>query len=381
MSARAQAILPCLALAALLAACGGGPGDGPKRGRGPGGGEKGAREADTIAVRVAAAEQRDLSELWSTSATLRPEQQATVTARTSGVVERLAVEEGAWVRKNEVLAVLEDDELAIALEKAQIAQETKRLEHERAAELHGKGLLAEESFQQKRREAREAANAAELARLNLSRTVIRAPFAGQVLKRYIDVGVTVGMGTEVYDLADVDPLEAEVNVPEPQVARMKPGQAVRITTDAGGAEADAQIDRIAPSVNPETGTVKVTLAVDAAAGLRPGSFVRVNVVTQTHHDATVVPRAALVAEGRRWHLFALAEDRRTVERISVSPGLEEDGNVEVLAPDGGASPIAPGREVVVLGAPALSDGARVSVAGDEPEPEATKPEGRDGERS
>ncbi len=352
MSARRFALLPCLAVAALLTACGGGP-DGPP---GKGGEKKGKPEPDAIAVRTAPSELRTLSELWSSSATLRPERQATVTARSTGVVERIAVEEGDWVSKGQVLAVLEDDELRIALDKAQIAEETKLHEFERAVELHSKGLLAEETFQQKNRESREAANAAELAQLNLSRCVIRAPFAGRVLKRHLEIGATLSHGTDAFDLADLDPLEADVNVPEPQVARMATGQFVRIATDAKGAQADAVIKRIAPSVNPDTGTVKVTLAVDAVEGLRPGSFVRVNVVTETHADATVVPRAALVAEGRHWHLFA-------------------------LAPDGGASPIEPGRQIVVLGAPALSDGARVTVAGAKKDPMADDSEDASGERS
>ncbi len=216
---------------------------------------------------------------------------------------------------------------------------------------------------------------------SIERTVIRAPFAGRVLKRHLEIGATLSHGTDAFDLADLDPLEADVNVPEPQVARMAAGQVVRITTDAKGAQAEAVIERIAPSVNPDTGTVKVTLAVDAAEGLRPGSFVRVSVVTETHVDATVVPRAALVAEGRHWHLFAVAPDGETVQRIAVSPGLEEDGLVEILGPEGGASPIEPGREVVVLGAPALSDGARVRIAGAKTDPVADESEDASGERS
>ena len=80
MSARLPALPACLALAALLCACGGGSDAGPKR---PGA-EKAKREPDAIAVRTATAEERTLSELWSSSATLRPERQATVTARSGG---------------------------------------------------------------------------------------------------------------------------------------------------------------------------------------------------------------------------------------------------------------------------------------------------------
>lgn len=361
MSWTRHSLSACLVLALAAAGCGG-SGDGAAERRGPGAEGRERKEPDAIAVRVAPAELRTLSELWSTSATLQPEQEATITARTSGVIEKLAAEEGDWVREGEVLAVFEDDELVIALEKARIADETRQAEYERAEELHGKGLLADEAFELKKREAREAANARKLAQLNLSRTVLRAPFSGRVLRRHQDVGATVGNGTEVYDLADLDPLHAHVNVPEPQVARMSAGQEARISSDAGAAATPGRIERIAPLVNPETGTVKVTVAVDPQEGLRPGSFVRVGVVTGVREDAVVVPRSALVAEGRRWHLFALNPDGETVERLEVSPGFEERGVVEVLGPGGGPSPLEPGRPVVVLGAPALSEGARVKVA-------------------
>ena len=364
MPANRPPLLLCLLLAAAAVGCHGSGSDAPAGRGGPRGQGPAKKEADAIAVRTAPAEQRTLSELWSTSATLRPEQEATITARTAGVIERLAAEEGDWVRAGQVLAVLEDDELAIALEKARIADETSQAEYQRAKELHRKGLLADEAYELKEREARDSVNARELAKLNLSRTVVKAPFAGRILRRHEDVGATVSNGTPVYDLADLSPLHADVNVPEPQVARMRAGQEARVASDAGAMETPGRIERIAPLVNPETGTVKVTVAVDPQEGLRPGSFVRVAIVTGVHEDAVVVPRSALVAEGRRWHLFALAPDGEHVERLAVSPGFEEKGDVEVLGPEGGPSPLEPGREVVVLGAPALSDGARVKVASD-----------------
>ena len=67
-----------------------------------------------------------------------------------------------------------------------------------------------------------------------------------------------------------------------------------------------------------TGTVKVTVAVEDGSGLRPGAFVRVDIVTDTHPDALVVSRSALVAEGRRWHLYRLTDDDTAVEQVEVT---------------------------------------------------------------
>ncbi len=353
-----------LGLAAL--GCGGPSGDAGASVGGATAEQKAEEHGDTVAVRVAPVAREALSSLYSTSATLRADKHATVTARTRGVVRRLLVEEGAQIAEGQVLALLEDDEQRIELARAESTRDTNVREFERATELHSKGLVSEEAYETTRREARETEQAAALAALALSRTVVRAPFSGQILKRHIDVGASVSDGTAVYDLADLDPLYADVNVPERQVAKLVRGQTVRLTPDAAGGTIAARIERIAPAVDPTTGTVKVTLAVAPGESLRPGAFVHVDVVTDTHPATLVVPRSALVAEGRRWHLFRLKPGGDTVEKIEVRPGYEEGDRVEVLGVDGGATDLAPGTAVVVVGASALTDGTRVQVMTDEP---------------
>jgi membrane fusion protein (multidrug efflux system) len=285
-----------------------------------------------------------------------------VTARTQGVVRKLLVEEGDWVEQDQELAVLEDDEQRIAFEQAKANAETKRREHERSEKLHGQNLVSDEVYDTARREAVDAKHSADLAELALSRTVIRSTFAGQVLTRHLDLGATVNDGTPVYDIADLDPLYADVQVPERQVAQLEAGQTVRLMTDDNGDTGVAKIERIAPAVDPTTGTVKVTVAVAKAEGLRPGSFVRVGIVTDTHANTLVVPRSALVAEGRRWHLFRLKDDDQgQVELIEITRGFEEAERVEILADTSTQRPLREGDAVVVTGASSLSDESTVDV--------------------
>jgi membrane fusion protein (multidrug efflux system) len=330
-------------------------------------------EEDAIAIEVGPVARGSLSSVYSTSATLRADKRATVAARTKGVIHKLLVEEGDWVKKDQPLAILENDEQQIAFDQASATYETKRRELERAESLHAQELLSEEAFETTRREALEAEHTAALAELTLSRTVIRATFAGRVLTRHLDVGATVNDGTPVYDIADLNPLYADVQVPERQIAQLKPGQAVRLITDDEASSGEAEIERIAPAVDPSTGTVKVTLAVRRAGSLRPGSFVRVGIVTDTHDDTLVVPRSALVAEGRRWQLFRIKDDDpKHVELIEVTRGFEEADRVEILADSSSERPLRVGDTVVVTGASSLDDGSAVQVlteAADEGEQE------------
>ena len=319
-------------------------------------------DEDAIAVEVSGVTRGSLSAVYSTSATLRADKQATVTARTHGVVRELLVEEGDWIREGQPLAVLEDDEQRIAFAQAQATSENRRREYERAEQLHEQELLSEEEYETARRESVEAQHDAELAELELSRTVIRATFDGRVLLRHLDVGATVNDGTPVYDIADLKPLYADVQVPERQVAQLEPGQTVRLMTDEDGGAGEAEIERIAPAVDATTGTVKVTLVLRRADGLRPGSFVRVGIVTDTHDGVLLVPRSALVAEGRRWHLFRLKDgDERHVELIEVARGFEEGDRVEILDGSGAERPLREHDRVVVTGASSLSDGSAIEI--------------------
>jgi len=322
--------------------------------------EKEASAEDAIAVEVDRVVRASLSSLYSTSATLRADKRATVTARTRGVIRKLLVEEGDWVDADQPLAILEDDEQRIAFEQMSATSETKRRELERAETLHEQGLMSDEEYETTRREAVEALHIAELAELTLSRTVIRATFGGRVLTRHLDPGATVNDGTAVYDIADLDPLYADVQVPERQIAQLEPGQTVRLLTDADGSVGDAVIERIAPAVDPSTGTVKVTVSAQTGEDLRPGSFVRVGIVTDTHSNALVVPRSALVAEGRTWHVFRL-KDEDEVELVEVTRGFEENDQVEIFGVTGDVRPLREGDRIVVTGASALSDGSVVQI--------------------
>ncbi|MBZ0113636.1 MAG: efflux RND transporter periplasmic adaptor subunit [Thermoanaerobaculia bacterium] len=348
--------LTLLAVAILGLAC---QSAGPPPGAGSEPGDSAsAAEEETIPVEVGTATLRDMTALYSTSATLRAERRATVTTRTSGVLRVLKVEEGARVREGQALAELENDEQKIALTRAQDTAATKEREFQRLDELFQQALVSEEQFEQARRAYQDAQHGADLARLELTRTVIIAPFGGVVLKRYLDVGNTVTQGTAVYDLADLDPLYTDVNVPERHVGLLSAGQEVLLTPDATNQSVAAKIERIAPEVDRTTGTVKVTLAVNEGQDLRPGTFVRVDITTDQHDQSLVVPRSALVAEGRRWYLFKVTDG--AVSRVEVSLGYEDGQHVEVNPLHG--ETLSSGNQVVTAGAATLEEGSKIRVA-------------------
>lgn len=302
------------------------------------------------------------------SATLEAERDVEVLAEASRKVVELAVEEGDRVRAGALLVRLQDEEQQSAVAKAEIRLADAKRELERQQSLYDQSLVSEQSWIVTRSEFDQATLALDDARRQLGYTRVKAPISGTVVDRRVNLGDFVTVNQPLFRLVDFDSIVARIYVPEKELATLKPGMAARVRPDAlNGTVFAGHIDRIAPAVDPATGTVKVTVAIPAQAGLRPGMYVQVELVTAVHPDALLVPKRALLYSDNEVFLFRLGDDRR-VERIRVTPVLETADWVE---PDTtGDTPLATGDEIVVAGQSSLKDGGLVRLPGDtEPTPD------------
>ena len=181
----------------------------------------------------------------------------------------------------------------------------------------------------------EAARAAvEAARAKLAQHTIRAPGPGRVLVRSVEPGQIVQAGKALLSVSVQGPLELQAQVDERFLAQLQPGQRARVLADAYPERPfEARVDRIAPSVDAQSGSVEVTLVVDGGAdtkGARP-DFLRedmtlsVEVLTGERHATKVLPLRALRADGT----VLVAEDGRAVSR-EPKLGLRTLSEVEVL---------------------------------------------------
>jgi RND family efflux transporter MFP subunit len=165
----------------------------------------------------------------------------------------------------------------------------------------------------------------------------------------------------MFGVVDTRSLEADLHVPERFLDDLHPGQRCLLGTESRGSVApvDARVLRVAPVVDAGSGTVKVVVALDAPAGdaglrLRPGQFVRAQLVTRTHENATLVPKRAVVQDDGQPLVFVREGD--LARAVPIETGLSDGEHVEVLRG------LAPGAEVVVAGQAALSDGTRIQTA-------------------
>jgi membrane fusion protein (multidrug efflux system) len=320
------------------------------------------RPEEAVPVDVVALERGTIESALRFSATLEAERDVQVLAEAQRRVVELRVEEGDGVKAGALLIRLQDDEQRSALNKAEIELRQATREFNRQKSLFDQSLVSEQVFNDSASVFDQAEIAVDDARRNLTYTEVRSPFAGVVTERLVNVGDHVTLNQPLFRIIDFDSIVARIYVPQKELPSLVPGLAARVTADAvGGASLAGTVDRIAPVVDPGTGTVKVTVAIPHQEGLRPGLYVEVELVTAVHENALLLPKRAVVYDNDQLFVFRLGDERR-VERIKIQPVLEDVDSIEP------ASGLSEGDQIVVAGQASLKDGALVRLPGD-PEPE------------
>lgn len=353
----------------LLAVAGCGQGDEEAQGRaqkqGPGrpgaGGERrpgGPGGGQAIPVAVEPATVGSIASYYKATATLEAEKQAEILARVTGIVAALAAEEGDQVAQGATLLTIGNDEYRLRVRQAEARTANLRSRFERMQAMQAEGLITDEEFDTARSDLASAEADEGLARLNLSYTRVRAPFAGRVTSRLVDTGQNLAVGTPLFVLADFDPLLARVHVPSREFNKLRQDQLVDLVLDSTGARLQGRITLISPVIDPNSGTIKITVEVDDyPADTRPGDFAEVQIVTERRDDVVLVPRAAVITDKGETVVFVAdrSGEEPQAERRIVTIGFTDEDHAQIV------SGLESAEEVVTKGQRSLKHGSVLRI--------------------
>ena len=353
----------------MFSACGGSDKTQPEeRGGSPagmGGRMSGGEPVAAVPVQVEAVPRQSVSQYLETNGTLEAENEVDIVARTTGPVIEINTEEGRLIRAGQVIARIDEREARNQVTIATVARDEAQLAFDRAKSSWDEGLVSREAFDNAFSQLNSAKAQLESAEIQLAYTRITAPFDALVVTRNIKLAQYVTPGMTLFRISDFTPLLCRIEVPEKDFPRIQIGQVAHLRVEAyPGERFPAKVARLRPTVDAATGTFTVTLEVDGSGKLRPGMFASVFLQTDTHDDAIVIPRSALVLDSLGDTVYVKSGDE--AERREVRLGLRSENSVEVL------EGLSEGELLIVVGQDGLADGTPVTVIGDEPsEPPAT----------
>ena len=258
-------------------------------------------------------------------AQLYVEHDATVVARSAGVVDSVLSELGARVNAGASLARLESAEQELALAQAEATYDNAARLVGRARVMTKAGGITVADSEQVEFQYRQADIARRKARRDLDLTRIVAPFSGVVTARYARPGRYVAAGDTLFRITEAGPLLARVRVPEGSATAVRVGDRATIA-GVGGTVANATVVHAAPAFDAASGTREVVLRLASSADLLPGASVTVRLGEQKR-EVVSVPREAVSPDG-----FVIVTDNGRTALRSVTVGADlGGGRVEVVS--------------------------------------------------
>jgi len=312
-------------------------------------------ETAAVPVEVGQVRTGNISAVFSGTANLEAEGEAIVVAKVAGVVKSILVEEGDLVKKGQILAKLDDEQPVFKLNQAKANLNKIKNETERNEKLYKENLISAEAFDKIKYEYESLKAAFDLARLEVNYTSIKAPIGGIISNRFIKEGNMININDHSFKITDFDPLNAILYVPERNINKLEKNQPVEFTVDAiPKYKFQGHVERISPVVDPNSGTVKVTIEIqDLENKLKPGMFGRANIVYNVHANTLLVPKEAIITEDKETSVYVIKDS--IAYRKTITCGYINTSHTEIL---GG---LIDGDTIVTIGQGSLKDSAKVQI--------------------
>ena len=339
-------------------------------------GTPGAEENLPVPVRTFKAAKIEFTDLLPTLGTVRGVTESDLKFEASGVVRSISFREGDLVKKSQPLASLDDKEARLRLEYA----ETKLQAAEAQLKLAGKRLSINEQLyrlgaiiqpkleesqievEQAQAQVATAQSESDLARNEISKTVLKAPLEGVMGTREVDIGEYVTPQTMVGVLIDVESVYVELGIVERDIERIRLSQRVKVSVDSLPNQTfEGKIDNLAPLIEGKSRTLTAKVKVENPKGqLLPGMFARAEIAVFEKPDALVVPTSALRdadGDGKFESVFVLQDNRAAMKAVTL--GYLTTDYAEIS--DG----LAEGDQVVTEARGNLKEGSQVSLLEEE----------------
>jgi membrane fusion protein (multidrug efflux system) len=317
---------------------------------------------EAVTTTVAQSEQwpATLSAIGSAAAV----QGVTVAADLPGIVEKIAFQSGARVRRGDLLVQLDTSQERAQLAAAESESKLSAVNLERMRGLRQKGVVSQAEFDRVQAESQQASARSTEIRATIERKRIRAPFSGVLGIRQVNLGQYLNPGDPVVQLQTLDPIYVNFAVPQQEIAQLRVGAPVRVTAEGmAGLETSGKITAFDAVVDEATRNVQVQATFANPEGmLRPGMFVEAQVLLGAGRPVVPLPASAVNYAPYGDSVFIVEDVKgpdgqtyRGVRQQIVKLGGTRGDQVAVV------SGVKPGEEIVTSGVFKLRPGAAVLV--------------------
>ncbi|NYT84031.1 efflux RND transporter periplasmic adaptor subunit [Pollutimonas harenae] len=311
-------------------------------------------KSKAITVEVAPVKQVSLARGVSAVGTLRSENSVMLRPEITGRIAEINFQEGGKVSRGQLLVRLDDSVAKAQLQQAQANLSLASSQYRRAQELTKQGFISKQARDESASQLKVQQAATALAKAQLEKTAILAPFDGLIGLRNVSVGDYVSPGIDLVPLESVDPLKVDFRIPEQFLGQVHVGARLVLSFDAlPGQQREGEVGAISPLVDVGGRSILLrALVPNSDNALRPGMFARVR-LQFADAQGLVVPETALIPSGEEQYVFRVENGH--ARRAVVKVGQRRAGQVEVL------EGLQAGDQVLTTGLQKVRDGDPVQI--------------------
>jgi RND family efflux transporter MFP subunit len=317
----------------------------------------------TFPVSVEKVKRGPIAAYISTTGTLKAIREERVLAEVEGILKiaknnGTSPAAGLKVQAGDLLAEIENREhlLYVRVESNKMAMDNAARELEKQEALFKEGGVTEKELEIARRNALDARLNYESAVLRAGKLRLKAPISGYIANlRSASEGTRINAGFVLCTIMEYSTTLVTVNLPNTDLGRVQAGQKVIITNYAlEGKTFEGVVMTIDPAIDERTRTFAVTIEVENPnLRLRPGMFVKADIVVESREDAIVIPKTSIVTRNNKPVVYVV--EGASAQEREVRTGVETREEIEIL------EGIADNEQLVVQGQATLRDKSKVRV--------------------
>ncbi len=254
-------------------------------------------------------------ESWPTSVTavgsLVAVQGVTVGAELGGKIVKIDFESGDQVKAGDVLVQLDTSTEQAQLRSAEAAAALARINLDRSRDLLAKHTVSKSDFDTAEAQFKQRNAEVDNVRAMIGKKTLRAPFAGSLGLRLVNLGQILKDGDPIVTLQTIDPIYVDFSLPQQRFSILAPGATVQVTTDAAPGEVfQGKINAVNPEIDPATRSVRVQATIsNAGERLRPGMFAKVEVLLPAQQAVLAIPATAVLYAPYGDTVFVIEEQK------------------------------------------------------------------------
>jgi membrane fusion protein (multidrug efflux system) len=305
-------------------------------------------------VEVAEVKMQVVSEKFDAVGTIEAIEEITVVSEINAMVVNIPFTEGSQIKKGELIAQLDDSQLAAEVSSAEALYSQSLSTYNRVKKVVDQNAGTPQDLDDAIAALKVAEANLKLAQARLNKTRIVAPFDGMIGSRRVSVGSFLRTGDTITELANLNEIRINFSAPERFLAELKRGSEVVVFSPVyPGHEVKGRIIAIEPIIDSDTRTARIVARVqNPGQKFRPGMSANVSVILSQRLEALTIPTEAVFANGNQSFVYIVNADS-TVAPAPVTLGLQMSDVVEI------SSGLQEGMKIITAGHQKLFPGAKV----------------------